>query len=198
MILRARGRAKLPELRRTAFERVLREPAGPFTFILFDGGNEDERLTAEALAAAQPVHADRMRVFRAPAAEFADYIDQQTAAKKAYDAYDFQRRPCVGVYRDGRLITTFSPRKVFYDPRQQARETREQLEIFIRKFCAYDPQNVREQTNIAEAMKHEAEARAKPAAAKETVARGAGAKPAAGAAREAAKAAPAKQPEEQA
>jgi hypothetical protein len=159
MFLGARRRVGLPELHRADFERVLQEAPERTTFILFDGGSAEERLAARALADAQSAHAAKLRAFRAPAGEFADYVEAQTRARRAFDTYDFQRRPCLGVYRGGRLLTTFSPRRVFFDPRLQLREARTQLEICIEKFCYYDPQLVREQTNIAEAMKHEAQQR---------------------------------------
>lgn len=155
MRLGARPSSRLPELRRGDFDRVVKQGPVVTTFVLFDGGTVQDRSMAAALAAAQQAHPDRVRAFVVQAADYASYIDETMAARRAFDTYDFSRRPCVALYRGGHLVTTFSPRSVFGDARLQARELRAQLDICISKFCDYDPGSVRDQTNIAEAMKHE-------------------------------------------
>jgi hypothetical protein len=123
--------------------------------VLFDGGTPEDRWTEEALAAAEHAHPDRIRAFKAPLRDFLDDFAAMEANRREVDTFNFRRLPIVGLYRRGRLITTFNPRRVYFDPKLQAREVRSQLEIFLRKLVFYDPARVREQTNLEVAGKAE-------------------------------------------
>lgn len=149
-----RRQAALPAVARSDFESRVLGDEGPYTtFVLFDRGSEEDRYAEQALADAVRQHGDRIRAFRADAREFQDYFRDLMERRREFDTYDFNRWPVVGVYRKGRLLTTFNPRRVFYTPQHQVREVREQLEIFLEKMVYYDPSRVREQTNLEVAQK---------------------------------------------
>jgi hypothetical protein len=150
--------AGLPTVAREEFQRrVLEEQPDVTTFVLFDRGTEEDRITQDALADAVRRHAGRMRAFRADARAFASYFQELQAGRRDFDSFDFNRWPAVGVYRRGRLLTTFNPRRVFYLPKLQAREVREQLDVFLTKMVYYDPSKVREQTNLEVVQKEHGE-----------------------------------------
>lgn len=176
------AKATLTDLRLLDRASFLREVAGADDdlsyLVLFETGGPDEAATRAALAAAGNAHPERIRVFRAPFAGFREEFAKMEAERKDIDSFNFRRAPVVGLYRQGRLVTTFNPRRIFYIPKQQAREVHDQLAIFLNKMVFFDPGKVREQVNLEVAKKtaeHQAKEAAKPAAA------GAGAAPAGGA-----------------
>jgi hypothetical protein len=157
----------LPDLKpisRAGFVRdVLGGEDGVSYLVLFASGDAFDRATEQALAEAQHEHAGRLRAFRAAYADFADEFARLEAERKDIDTFNFMRAPVVGLYRGGRLITTFNPRRVFFIEKQQAREIRSQLHIFLSKMVFFDPAKVREQVNLEVADKKPAPG---PAAAK--------------------------------
>jgi hypothetical protein len=122
--------------------------AAETVLVLFDRGTPDDARTARVLAAVAGEHRDRVRAASVPAEPLLPRLQSWQERRRAYDTYDFRRWPAVGVFRGGRLITTFHPRRVFFDDRLQEREEREQLEIFLSKMVYYDPAQVKEQKNL--------------------------------------------------
>ncbi len=159
----------LPDLKplsRAAFtQNVLAGADGISHLVLFVSGDPHDAATEQALAEAQHEHPDRVRAFKATYADFADEFARLEAERKDIDTYNFKRAPVVGLYRGGRLITTFNPRRVFYIEKQQAREVRSQLAIFLRKLVYFDPSKVRDQVNleVADKKAEAGAAAAKPA-----------------------------------
>jgi hypothetical protein len=147
----------LPDLKpltpATLTRDVLGGQDGVSYLVLFTSGDPMDRDTEHALAEAQHSHPDRVRAFKAKYADFAEEFARLEAERKDIDTFNFRRAPVVGLYRRGRLITTFNPRRVFYADRQQAREIRSQLDIFLRKMVFFDPSKVREQVNLEVADK---------------------------------------------
>jgi hypothetical protein len=147
----------LPDLKplsRAAFtQNVLGGDDGVSYLVLFTSGDPFDAATEQALAEAQHEHHDRVRAFKATYAEFADEFARLDAERRDIDTFNFRRAPVVGLYRGGRLITTFNPRRVFYIEKQQAREIRSQLAIFVRKLVYFDPAKVRDQVNLEVADK---------------------------------------------
>ena len=127
-----------------------RMPAVPpqTTLVLFDRGTPDDRRLAGVLAAAAADHPDHLRAVAVPAGEVLPRLEAWQQGRRAFDTFDFRRWPSVGVFRLGRLVTTFHPRRVFFIERLQEREEREQIEIFLSKMVYYDPAKVKEQKNI--------------------------------------------------
>lgn len=124
-------------------------PAPPVTtLVLFDRGTPDDQRTAAVLAAAATEHADRLRAAAVPATDALPRLQAWQDARRSVDSFDFRRWPAVGVFRRGRLVTTFHPRQVFFPGRLQEREEREQLEIFLAKMVYYDPAQVKEQKGL--------------------------------------------------
>jgi hypothetical protein len=135
-------------------------------FVLFQSGDPWDGATEEALAEAAHAHPDKIRAFSAKFGDFAAEFQKLESERKDIDTFNFRRAPVVGLYRHGRLITTFNPRRVFYIDRQQEREIRSQLDIFLRKMVFFDPSKVREQVNLEVADKkpeHGPAAASKPA-----------------------------------
>ena len=123
--------------------------APPMTLlVLFDRGAPAERRLARVLAAAAAEHADRLQALAVTAADALPRLEQWQQGRRAVDTFDFRRWPAVGVFRRGRLVTTFHPRHVYFIDRLQEREEREQLEIFLAKMVYYDPARVKEQKNL--------------------------------------------------
>ncbi len=117
-------------------------------FVLFDRGTPDDARCGRALAAVAAGHADRVRAVRVAEPEVRARLDAWRASRRAYDTYDFDRWPAVGVFRGGHLVTTFHPRRVFFPEPLQEREEREQLEIFLAKMVYFDPAQVKEQKSL--------------------------------------------------
>ncbi|HVB11427.1 MAG TPA: hypothetical protein VNM16_13815 [Bacillota bacterium] len=159
----------LPDLRpltpATFTRDVLGGDDGVSYFVLFTSDDPMDGTTEGALAEAQHEHGDKVRAFKAPYAEFAAEFARLVAGRKDIDTFNFQRAPVVGLYRHGQLVTTFNPRRVFYIDKQQAREVRSQLEIFLHKMVFFDPTKVREQVNleVADKKPEHGPAAAKPA-----------------------------------
>ena len=147
----------LPDLRplsRASFaQTVLGGEDGISYLVLFVSGDPHDAATEQALAETQQEHPDLIRAFKADYADLADEFARLEAERRDIDTYNFTRAPVVGLYRSGRLITTFNPRRVFFIEKQQAREVRMQLAIFIRKMVFFDPAKVREQVNLEVAGK---------------------------------------------
>lgn len=117
-------------------------------FVLFDRGTADDARIARALAAVAERHRGRVGAATAAAEPLLPRLQQWQDARRAYDTFDFRRWPAVGVFRAGRLITTFHPRHVFFADDLQEREEREQLEIFLSKMVYFDPAQVKEQKSL--------------------------------------------------
>jgi hypothetical protein len=157
-------RLGLPEWTAAEFEALLAPPEGgapeepdakaraaaeaPVALVLFDRGTEDDVRLAGAVADVAAAHAGRLRAGRVAAATVQERLAKWQAARRAYDTFDFQRWPAVGVLREGRLVTTFHPRRVFFPDPLQEREEREQLEIFLAKMVFFDPARVKEQKSL--------------------------------------------------
>jgi|GEM_PF-5035557 len=118
------------------------------TLVLFDRGTDEDRRMAAVLTAAAADHADRLRVASVSASDVLPRLESWQEARRALDSFDFRRWPAVGVFRRGRLVTTFHPRRVFFAEPLQQREEREQVETFLAKMVYYDPAKVKEQKNI--------------------------------------------------
>lgn len=118
------------------------------TLVLFDRGTAEDRRMAGVLTAAAAEHGDRVDAVSVAATEVLPRLQSWQEGRRAVDSFDFQRWPAVGVFRRGRLVTTFHPRRVFFADTLQEREDREQLEIFLGKMVYYDPAKVKEQKNI--------------------------------------------------
>lgn len=125
-------------------------PPGPAdtVLLLFDRGGPDDARLARVLAAAAAAHRDRVRAGAVSAEAVRPRLQAWQEKRRAYDTFDFTRWPAVGVFRGGRLITTFHPRRVFFAEALQAREEREQIEIFLAKLVYYDPAAVKEQKSL--------------------------------------------------
>lgn len=122
--------------------------SGKTFLVLFDRDTPEDRRLAGILAAIAAERADRLRALAVPAEEVLSRLQAWQQGRRAYDTFDFTRWPAVGVFRRGRLVTTFHPRHVFFIDRLQEREEREQLEIFLAKMVDYDPASVKEQKNL--------------------------------------------------
>ncbi len=153
-----RGTAKLAGMRRWSVADLEREaltpPAegaqdeGVTILALFDRGlPEDARLGRSLLAAAE-AHAGRVRAVALPADAVRERLQTWDSGRRAFDSFDWRLWPVVGVFRHGRLITSFHPRHLFFDERLQEREDREQLEIFLDKMVFFDASKVKEQKNL--------------------------------------------------
>ncbi len=119
------------------------------TLLLLDRGQPDDARLARVLAAAAQEHPDRLRAARVDAREILPRLQAWQAARKAVDSFHFGLWPVAALFRGGRLITTFHPRRVFFDDRLQEPEERAQLEVFLGKMVFYDPSQVKEQKNLA-------------------------------------------------
>lgn len=135
-----------------ALETAAGDPApeapGETLLVLFDRGSPEDRRLERVLAQGVVVHRGRLRAVQVSVAGLQDQFERWQSQRHAYDTYDFGRWPAVGVFRGGRLITTFHPRSVFRDARLQEREELEQLQIFVSKMVDYDPAQVKEQKNF--------------------------------------------------
>ncbi len=118
------------------------------TLVLFDEGTSEDLRLAGVLASAAADHADRVRAAVVRASDLRSHLESWEAHRSAVHTCDFSQRPVVGVFRRGRLLTTFRPRPVFFAESLQRREDREQLEIFLEKLVYFDPAKVKEQKTI--------------------------------------------------
>lgn len=122
--------------------------SGQTVLVLFDRGTPEDRRLEGSLAAVAAGHSDRVRAAAVPAEAVLPRLQAWEAGRRAVDTFSFDRWPAVGVFRQGRLITTFHPRRVFFAEPLQAREDGEQLEIFLQKMVYFDPARVKEQKNV--------------------------------------------------
>ncbi len=143
----AQKRLSVQTIANTQFDEVVGGAAAEQSiFVLFTVGPEDE--LEQALAPVVERHRGRVRLYKASAEEFRERIARWQAARRAYDSYSFDRLPTIGLFRGGKLLTTFRPRQVFYIDKLQRREAAEQFEIFLQKMVYFDPDTVKEQKNL--------------------------------------------------
>ena len=121
---------------------------------LFDRGLPEDARLARSMAAAAAAHAGRVRVVAVPAEEMREHLQTWEAGRRAFDSFDWQHWPLAGVFRNGRLITSFHPRLLFFNDGLQEREEREQLDIFLEKMVYFDAAKVKEQKNLELESRH--------------------------------------------
>lgn len=144
----AQKRSSVQAIANANFDEVIGgAPADQSIFVLFTAApGEDE--FEQALAPVVERHRDRVRLYKARAEEFRERIASWQSARRAYDTYCFDRLPTLGLFRGGKLLTTFTPRLVFYIDKLQRREAAEQFEIFLQKMVYFDPDSVKVQKNL--------------------------------------------------
>ncbi len=137
-------------------QRALNAPAqddagaddGVTLLALFDRGLAEDARFGRSLASVAKAHAGRVRAVVVPADDVRGRMETWEAGRRAFDSFDWQHWPLAGVFRHGRLITSFHPRHLFFQEQLQEREEREQLEIFLDKMAFFDADRVKEQKNL--------------------------------------------------
>lgn len=137
----AAGRgAALRTIARQDFDREVLQAEGPVLVELHRRG-EDYPHVIRAIQEVLRENNQNVPFVRIDVEAYQDLLDEYRRGK-GYKAYDLDKFPAVGLFRDGRLVTTYNPTFSSRERGVQYLDVKRQFQRFVNKFINYDPESL--------------------------------------------------------
>lgn len=137
----AAGRgAALRTIARQDFDREVLQAEGPVLVELHRRG-EDYPHVIRAIQEVLHENNQNVPFVRIDVEAYQDLLDEYRQGK-GYKAYDLDKFPAVGLFRDGRLVTTYNPTFSSRERGVQYLDVKRQFQRFVNKFINYDPESL--------------------------------------------------------
>lgn len=140
MAVGTRGAAGIQRLSRENFQSEVLEAEGT-VLVIFQRNETDGSQFFGVLEKVRQEVAPDVRMVRALTSDFEDLI-REWKANRGYQTYDLDNLPAMGLFRQGRLITTFNPRMVSRERGVIDSKVGLQFKRFLDKFIHYDPEKL--------------------------------------------------------
>lgn len=135
-----RGGSRLTRISRDNFEQEVLQSERPVLVVL-QTPTVDDREVIAAIQRVLQAEAEDVALVSMDLDEFKVVYREQLESTK-YHTFNFESLPAVGLFRSGRLVTTFNPRITSYEPGVKGDKIARQFQRFIAKFFRYDPEKL--------------------------------------------------------
>lgn len=135
-----RGASRIRRIGRDNFEQEVLQSERPVLVVFLTSDTDDREVLAAIQRVLQEEQED-VSLLGMDLNEFKEVYREQLENTK-YHTFDLETLPAVGLFRNGRFITTFNPRITSYEPGVKGDKIARQFRRFIDKFFRYDPEKL--------------------------------------------------------